>query len=115
MRALRILVAAARWLLAIALALGALSFLVHGRGAFARFGRPDGARIALAAAELAGAVLFLFRRTILAGALVLLVVLAWAAGFHFALGLGATNLWLSMAAVLVLSAATSARSFRRTA
>ena len=107
---LRIL-AAARWLLTLALAFGALSFLVHGRGAFARFGRPDEARIALAGAELAGSVLFLFRRTARAGAIVLVVVLAWAAGFHFALGLGAVNLWLYLAAVLVLMLVSVDRRF----
>ena len=101
--------AVGRWLLAIALAFGALTFLVHGRGTFARFGRPDGARIALASAEFVGAALFLFQRTSAAGAIVLLVVLAWAAGFHFALGLGAANLWLYLVAVLVLRVAASRR------
>ncbi len=109
-RTLTIVAASARWLLASALAFGAVSFLVHGRGVFARFGRPDGARIALAGAEFAGAILFLFRRTVLAGALVLLIVLAWAAGFHFGLGRGAAKLWLYLAAVLVLSAATRTES-----
>jgi hypothetical protein len=103
---------AARCLLAVTLAFGALSFLVHGRGVFARFGRPDAAWIALAAAEFVGAFLFLFRRTVLAWTVVLLIALAWAAGFHFALGLGTANLWLYMTGVLALSAATRAPSLR---
>ncbi len=114
-RTLALLATAARWLLAAALAFGALSFLVHGRGVFARYGRPDAARIELACAEFFGAVLFVFRRTALAGGLVLLIVLAWAAGFHSALGLGTANLWLYLAAVLALSAATRAPSPRRPA
>jgi hypothetical protein len=37
------------------------------------------------------------------------VVLAWAAGFHFALGLGAVNLWLYLVAVLALRASIGLR------
>ena len=114
-RALRVLLTLARLCLGAALGVAALSFLLHGRGAFARFGRPDEARIALASGELAGAALFLFRRTALAGGLVLLIVLAWAAGFHFALGQAARNLWLGLAAVIALSAATRVESLRRKA
>ena len=101
-RAARTAWTGARWLLGLALGAGAMSFLVHGRAAFARLRQPDEARILLAGAELAGAVLFLFRRTLLAGALVLLIVLAWAAGLHFALGLASLRLWLYLAAVLAL-------------
>jgi hypothetical protein len=99
-------IAALRWLFGLTLGAAALSFLVHGRAAFERLRQPDAARIVLASAEIAGAVLFLFRRTVLAGALVLLVVLAWAAGFHFALGLPSHHLWLYLAAVLALAAPT---------
>ncbi len=112
-RALRVVLAAGRWLLGAALGLGALSFLVHGRPVFTRLGQPDAARIALAGAEFAGAALFLFRRTMLAGGVVLLIVLAWAAGFHFALEMGSSRLWVYLAAVLVLAAATRAESARR--
>lgn len=112
-RALGILLTVLRWGLGVALATGALSFLLHGRGVFARLGRPDGVRIALACGELAGAALFLFRRTALAGGVVLLIVLAWAAGFHFAVGMAARGLWLNLAAVLALSAAGRAESWRR--
>jgi hypothetical protein len=88
--------------------------LLHGRAAFARLGRPDEARIALACGEIAGVVLFLFRRTALAGGLALVIVLAWAAGFHFALGQSAGRLWLYLAAVLVLAAATQTLAARQT-
>lgn len=90
------------------LALGALAFLVHGGEAFARLGRSDGARVALASCEIAGAVLFLLRRTLLPGAAVLIGVLAWALGFHFALGKGTRNLWIDLGAVIVLGAAARA-------
>jgi len=89
------------------LAFGALKLLLHGRGWFARAGRPDSARVLLAGAEIAGAFLFAFRRTAAAGALVLLVVLAWAAGFHFALGQSTRGLWLDFALVGALWAASS--------
>jgi hypothetical protein len=112
-RALRVLLTAGRWVLGAALGFGALSFLVHGRAVFTRLGQPDGARIALAGAEILGAALFLFRRTALAGGAVLLIVLAWAAGFHFALDMGSLRLWIYLAAVLVLAAATRAEGVRR--
>ena len=112
-RALGILLTVLRWGLGVALAAGAFSFLLQGRGVFERLGRLDGARIALACGELAGAALFLFRRTALAGGVVLLIVLAWAAGFHFAVGMAVRGLWLNLAAVLALSAATRAAPWRR--
>jgi hypothetical protein len=107
-RRLASLLTAARVALGMFLAGGALLFLLKGRADFARLQRPDAARVALCAAEFAAAGLFLFCRTALAGGVGLAVVLAWAAGFHFARGLPAGGLLLSLAAVLALSAATGA-------
>jgi hypothetical protein len=108
-RALGVLLLVARWTMAILLGVGALVFLLHGRADFARLGRPDGARIALGCAEMAGAGLLLFARTVRAGSLLLLIVLAWAAGFHFAVGLSSGVLWIFLLAVLAILAATRAR------
>jgi len=91
------------------LGLGAAAFLLHGRHAFAAFHRPDGARVGLALCEIAGAVLFVFRATELAGAAVLLAVLGWALGFHFALALDTRLLWIDLAAVALLAAAGRVR------
>jgi hypothetical protein len=105
-RALRLALAVVRWLLALVLGAAALAFLLHGRVGFARLGGRDEARIALGCAEMTGAGLFLFRRTMLAGAVVLLIVLSWAAGFHFARGLGSHQLWVYLSGVLALTAAS---------
>jgi hypothetical protein len=105
-RTLAGVVAAARALLAILLAKGALSFLLHGQAVFAHLGRPDEARIAIAVIELLGALLFLWRRTALAGGVVLSLLLAWVAGFHFGVGWDSSMLLLFLAAVLGLIALT---------
>jgi hypothetical protein len=56
--------------------------------AFARTGMPDFVRGLLAGAEFAAALLFVFPRTVYAGGLCLLAVLAAAMGLHAALHLG---------------------------
>jgi hypothetical protein len=110
LRGRRVLLAAARAAAAAWLGTGALGFLLHGRAAFARLGRPDDARIAIACVELVGAALFLFTRTAPAAGLVLSLLLAWVAGFHFAVGWGSRSLYLYLAVVLALTAATRAVS-----
>jgi hypothetical protein len=112
-RGRRALLIAARAAGAAWLGTGAFGFLLHGRAAFAHLGRPDEARIAIACVELVGAALFLFTRTALAAGLVLSLLLAWVAGFHFAVGWGSRMLYVYLAAVLALTAATGAFSFRR--
>lgn len=94
-----------RGLVAAFLGIAAALFLLHGRGAFARFGKPDEARVALAAAEVLGAALFALSRTAMAGGVLLLVVLAWAAGFHYALAMRSDRLWLDAVVVAALLAA----------
>ncbi|HWZ86304.1 MAG TPA: hypothetical protein VN032_08885 [Thermoanaerobaculia bacterium] len=101
-RALRIF-AAARVVLALLLGGGAVLFLVHGRGHFARLGLPDSGRVALACAEIAAAALFVFRRTMPAGAVGLLMVLAWAAGLHFGVREPAAGLYVDMVLVAVVA------------
>lgn len=95
-----------RGLVAAFLGIAAALFLLHGRGAFGRFGKPDAARVALAAAELLGAALFALSRTAMAGGVLLLAVLAWAAGFHYALAMRTGRLWLDAVVVAALLAAT---------
>jgi hypothetical protein len=51
-------------------------------------------------------------RTAVAGGLVLSLLLAWVAGFHFAVGWGSRMLLLFLAAVLALTAGTRAFSPR---
>ena len=103
------LLTGARLLMASWLAWSALAFLRHGRGVFAHLGRPDAARVTIVLVELAGAALFLFARTALAGGLVLSLLLAWVAGLHFAAGWQARTLYVFLFAVLVLTAATRAK------
>jgi hypothetical protein len=95
---------AARALVALLLAKGALAFLLHGRGVFAHLGRPDGVRIAIGCIELLGAALFIWKRTAVAGGVVLSLLLAWVAGFHYAVGWGSMLLFLFLAAVFALTA-----------
>ena len=111
-RGLDLALLALRGIVAAFLGVAAAMFLLHGRGAFARLGRPDEARIALAAAELLGAALFVLSRTALAGGVLLVAVLAWAAGFHYALATRSGHLWLYAAAVAALLAATYLRRAR---
>jgi hypothetical protein len=101
-----------RGLVAAFLGIAAALFLLHGRGSFARFGKPDDARVALAAAEVLGAALFAISGTALAGGILLLVVLAWAAGFHYALAMRSDRLWLDAVVVAALLAATYWRTAR---
>ena len=108
LRSLTVLLAAVRGFVALMLVRGTFLFLRHGRELMAHLGRPDAARIALSAAEIVGAALFLFAPTVLAGGLTLLVVLAWAAGFHFAVSGGSGALWFLLFVVAGLAAATRA-------
>jgi len=100
------LLTAARAVVAVWLGRGALVFLMHGRAVFESLGRPDGVRIAIVCVELAGAILFLFTRTAIAGGVVLAILLAWVAGFHFAVGEASRMLFVFLSAVLALSGAT---------
>jgi hypothetical protein len=102
-RALRLAVAAGRIATALFLGGAGLLFLLHGRGHFAKLGLPDGGRVGLASAEIAAAALFAFRRTAPLGAIGLLLVLAWAAGLHFAVREPAGSLYLYMGVVAVLA------------
>jgi hypothetical protein len=102
------LLTALRALAAIALARGAVIFLRHGQAVLVHRGLPDFARIALSSAEIAGAVLFVFGPTAVIGGVVLLAVLAWAAGFHFAAGLPSQTLWILFFFVACATAATYA-------
>lgn len=102
------LLTALRAMAAIALARGAVVFLRHGQAVLAHMGLPDFARIALASAEIAGAALFLFGPTAVMGGVVLLAVLAWAAGFHFAAGLPSQTLWVFFLVVAFATVATYA-------
>jgi len=104
------LLVGARLLLAFWLAKGAIVFLLHGREVFAHLGRPDAARVAVALVELAGAALFLFARTAVAGGLVLSLLLAWVAGLHFAAGWEGRMLYLFLFAVLALTVAARTRT-----
>lgn len=105
-RLVRWLVAAGSAAIGLLLAAEALLFLLHGRGSFARFGFPDFPRVLLAGAEIASGVLFAVPRPEVrrAGGTMLAAVLAWAAGFHFALRQSAAALYVFAAAVLVLIA-----------
>ncbi|HSS45324.1 MAG TPA: hypothetical protein VLO07_08290 [Thermoanaerobaculia bacterium] len=106
---------AVRAIIALILARGALIFLLHGKTEFARLERPDSARWFLGLAEILGAALFLFSRTLMAGALLLVTTLAWAAGFHFALALPSSSLWVFLLIVLSLFAASRWEASRRSA
>jgi hypothetical protein len=112
-RALRLVVAAGRIAMAILLGGGGLLFLLHGRGHFARLGLPDDGRIGLASAEIGAAALFAFRCTAPLGAIGLLLVLAWAAGLHFAIHEPARSLYLYMGIVAVLAHAEDLERSRR--
>ena len=102
-RALRLAVAVGRIAMALLLGGGGLLFLLHGRGHFAKLGLPDIGRVALSVSEIAAALLFAFRRTAPLGAIALLLVLAWAAGLHFAVREPAGSLYLYMAIVALLA------------
>jgi len=110
-------IAAGRIAMALLLGGGGLLFLLHGRGHFARLGLPDAGRVGLSVAEILAALLFVFRRTAPLGAIALLLVLAWAAGLHFAIHEPAGSLYLYMAIVAVLAhaedLAAAARRARR--
>ena len=101
-RGVRLAVAAGRIAMALLLGGGGLLFLLHGRGHFATLGLPDHGRIGLSVAEIAAATLFAFRRTAGLGAIGLLLVLAWAAGFHFGIREPAGWLFVDIAAVAFL-------------
>ena len=90
----------------------ALAFLVAGRHAFVRMGYPDAARIALGALEAAAAALTIIPRTFVVGAAGLVAVLAWAAGFHFALHARTWPLFADMAALALLLAFQPSRARR---
>jgi hypothetical protein len=79
----------------------AVVFLLAGRHVFVPMGYPDSARIALAVLEAAAAALAIIPRTFVVGAVGLVAVLTWAAGFHFALH-QKTGLLLADMALLVL-------------
>jgi len=66
----------------------------------------DEVRIAIVSIELLGAALFLWKRTAFAGGVVLSLLLAWVAGFHYAVGWGSTLLFVFLAAVFALTALT---------
>jgi hypothetical protein len=100
------LLTAARVLVAILLGKGALAFLLYGRSVFAHLGRPDEVRVAIVGIELLGAALFLWKRTAVAGGVVLSLLLAWVAGFHYAVGWGSTWLFVFLAAVFALTLLT---------
>ena len=101
-----------RGVVGVFLGVAAVLFLLHGRGAFARLGKPDEARVVLGAAEAIGSALFVLSRTALAGGVLLLVVLAWAAGFHFGMAMSPGHLWVYAAVVASLLSATYVRSAR---
>jgi len=94
-----------RWAVASFLWFAAVRFLVSGGAAFARLGLSDGARVALALCEILAAILWAVPRTVRIGAFGLVGVLAWAAGFHFALHQPAGHLFVSMALVAASLAA----------
>lgn len=104
--------AALRLGLATFLGAQALALLILGRGQFVRLGYPDSARLALGVLEVVAAILTLVPRTFFVGAVGLIAVLAWAAGFHFGLHRGS---WLLLVfiAVLALLVAARARGERR--
>jgi hypothetical protein len=102
-RVVRLVVSAGRLALSLFLGGAGLLFLLHGRGHFAKLGLPDEGRIGLASAEIVAAALFAFRRTAALGAIGLLLVLAWAAGLHFAIREPAGSLYLYMGVVAALA------------
>jgi hypothetical protein len=87
----------------------ALAFLFAGRHVFVRMGYPDSARIALAVLEAAAAVLAIIPRTFVVGAVGLVAVLAWAAGFHFALHQKTALLFADIALLALLLAGQPSR------
>ena len=98
---------AARVLVALVLAHGAAMLLFHPR--LPGLDSPAAA-VVLAVAEIAAAVLFVVERTSFAGGIGLLLVLAWASGFHAGIGHPARFLFLWMALVGLLTfAAPSGR------
>ena len=104
---------ALRWAVAAFLCFAALRFLVSGGAAFSRLGLSDGARFALALCEILAAILWAVPRTVRIGALGLVGVLAWAAGFHFALHQPSGHLFLLMALVAASLAARPRSSGQR--
>jgi DoxX-like family len=96
---------AVRWAVSAFLCYAAVRFLVSGGAAFARLGLSDGARVTLALCEILAAILWAVPRTVRVGAFGLVGVLAWAAGFHFALHQPAGHLFVSMALVAASLAA----------
>src|SRR5215472_3083253 len=103
------LLTAARVLVAIVLAKGAFAFLMHGRAAVAHLGRPDEVRIAVGWIELVGAALLPWKRTAVAGGVVLSLLLAWVAGFHYGAGWRSGLLFVFLAAVIALTLLTIRR------
>jgi hypothetical protein len=97
--------AAVRVGLATLLGAQALTLLILGRGQFARLGYPDQARVALGVLELVAAILTIVPRTFYIGAIGLIAVLAWAAGFHYGLHRGSWLLLVYIAALALLLAA----------
>jgi hypothetical protein len=90
----------------------ALALLLAGRGQFATLGYPDDARLALGILEVVAAILMLIPRTFFVGAIGLIAVCAWAAGFHLGLHRGSRTL-LAYVAVLALLLAARAAGERR--
>ena len=88
----------------------ALAFLLAGRQAFLRLGYPDAARIALGVLEAAAAALTIVPGTFVVGAAGLMAVLAWAAGFHFALHQGTAVLFADIALLALLLAVQPSRA-----
>jgi hypothetical protein len=87
----------------LALAAGAVLFLLHGRHWFVRQGYPEVAAIGLGVCEIVAGLLFAWPRTRPYGAFALMAVLGWAAGFHFALRQSTAGLFGWIAAVAVVS------------
>jgi hypothetical protein len=82
----------------------AFALAFHGKSilAFAKSGVPDWVRLGLAWGEMLAALLFLLPPTVVAGAWLLLFVLAGAVILHLALGEGPGALLVYMAAVTVV-------------
>ena len=98
--------------LASLLGVQALALLLLGRGQFVALGYPDEARLALGLLEVVAAILTIVPRTFFVGAVGLIAVCAWAAGFHFGLHRRSGTL-LAYAAVLALLLAAGALGKRR--
>ena len=90
-----------------------LALLFANRDAFVRLGFPDGTGLALGGLEAAASLLLVIPKTFYAGAIGLVAVLAWAAGFHFGIRRHSPSLFADPAVLALLLTARALGGPRR--